>query len=579
MSSVRILLCLALIGAAMARPNVVVFLADDQGWGDLSIHGNSNLSTPHIDSLAKEGTCFDRFFVGSVCAPTRAAFFTGRYHLRTGVTGVSTGRERLNEDELTIGEIFKAAGYATGAFGKWHNGTQYPNHPNARGFEEYYGFTSGHWGQYFSPMLDHNGTFVKGEGYITDDLTNKAMKFIGEQAEAKKPFFAYLPYCTPHSPMQVPDEFWDRFANKDLKMKHRDRKKEQSLHLRAALAMCENIDWNVGRVLKQLDDLGLADDTIVIYFSDNGPNGFRWNDGMKGKKGAVDEGGLRVPFFIRWPGKIPAGHEVKEIADAIDILPTLTDLVGIKRAEPKPIDGLSLKPLIMKSDGDWPDRVIYSTFRGKTSLRTPRYRLSDKNELFDMIVDPSQDVDVASREKERHAELVALKNDWFSSVQPKPGKRPFVVGYPGSPYTQLPARDGESSGGIKRSSIHPNCSYFLNWNSPEDRITWNVDVATAGKYRVDLRYACPESDLGSELELIFKKSRVSGKITVAHDPPLIGKEDDRSPRTESYVKDFKPMTLGTIELEKGMGTLSLRALNIPGKQAMELRLLRLTQVE
>ncbi|MCA9016980.1 MAG: sulfatase-like hydrolase/transferase, partial [Planctomycetaceae bacterium] len=165
------------------HPNIVVFLADDQGWGDVSHNGNTNLETPHIDSLVRDGVRFNRFYVGAVCAPTRAAFLTGRYHARTGTTGVSKGEERFNSDEYTIAQVFKAAGYATGAFGKWHNGTQYPNHPNAKGFEEYYGFTSGHWGHYFSPMLDHNGTFVKGNGYITDDLTDKAMAFIKQQVQ------------------------------------------------------------------------------------------------------------------------------------------------------------------------------------------------------------------------------------------------------------------------------------------------------------------------------------------------------------------------------------------------------------
>ncbi|NQV32411.1 MAG: sulfatase-like hydrolase/transferase, partial [Phycisphaeraceae bacterium] len=147
----------AVVAGAAQPPNIVVILADDQGWGDLSVSGNTDLRTPHIDSLATDGVMFDRFYVGTVCAPTRAAFLTGRYHARTGVTGVSSGKERLNTDEYTLGEVFKAAGYATGAFGKWHSGTQYPNHPNGRGFDEFYGFTSGHWGHYFSPMLDHNG--------------------------------------------------------------------------------------------------------------------------------------------------------------------------------------------------------------------------------------------------------------------------------------------------------------------------------------------------------------------------------------------------------------------------------------
>src|SRR6187551_2127259 len=191
------------------RPNIVVILSDDQGWGDLSIHGNTNLSTPHVDSLAKDGALFDRFFVCPVCSPTRAEFLTGRYHLRGGVRGVSTGQERLDLDERTIAEAFRAAGYATGAFGKWHNGSQWPYHPNARGFEEYYGFTSGHWGEYFDPPLEHNGKMVQGKGYITDILTERAMEFI--EKNQSKPFLCYVPYNVPHSPFSVPDEFWKRW--------------------------------------------------------------------------------------------------------------------------------------------------------------------------------------------------------------------------------------------------------------------------------------------------------------------------------------------------------------------------------
>src|SRR5213596_3073831 len=175
---------------AAERPNVLVILADDQGWGDLSVHGNTNLRTPHIDSLARDGALFERFFVCPVCSPTRAEFLTGRYHPRGGVFGVSTGGERLNLDERTIGDVFKSAGYATACFGKWHNGSQYPYHPNGRGFEEYYGFTSGHWGDYFDPPLEHNGKPVKGEGYLTDDLTDHALAFVDQHRV--RPFFCYL---------------------------------------------------------------------------------------------------------------------------------------------------------------------------------------------------------------------------------------------------------------------------------------------------------------------------------------------------------------------------------------------------
>src|SRR4051812_42658875 len=174
---------------AAEKPNVVVILSDDQGWGDLSLNGNSNLRTPHIDSLARDGARFERFFVQPVCSPTRAEFLTGRWHPRGGVHGVSTGAERLDLDERTVAEAFRNAGYATGCFGKWHNGSQYPYHPNARGFQEYYGFTSGHWGEYFDPPLDQNGRATRGTGYLPNDITDHAIDFATGTARAGKPFF------------------------------------------------------------------------------------------------------------------------------------------------------------------------------------------------------------------------------------------------------------------------------------------------------------------------------------------------------------------------------------------------------
>jgi arylsulfatase A-like enzyme len=181
--------------AAERQPNVVIVLADDQGWGDLSLTGNTNLATPRIDSLARDGAMLDRFFVCAVCSPTRAEFRTGRYRTRGGVYSTESGGERLDLDKRTIGDVFRAAGYATGGFGKWHSGTQYPYHPSAHGFDEYLGFCSGHWGNYFNPILEHNGEIVRGEGYIADVLTDAALRFIDD--DRQRPFFCYLPYNTP----------------------------------------------------------------------------------------------------------------------------------------------------------------------------------------------------------------------------------------------------------------------------------------------------------------------------------------------------------------------------------------------
>ena len=563
---------------AAERPNVVVILTDDQGWGDLSVNGNTNLSTPNIDSLARDGASFDRFYVCPVCSPTRAEFLTGRYHPRSGVYSTSAGGERMNLDEMTIADTFKAAGYATGAFGKWHNGMQYPYHPNGRGFDEYYGFCSGHWGDYFSPPLEHNGQIVQGEGFIIDDLTNKAMSFM--ESNKDRPFFAYIPYNTPHSPMQVPDPFWDKFKDKELTMHNREPKKEDIGHIRCALAMCENIDWNVGRILKKLDDLDIADNTIVLYFCDNGPNGTRWNGGMKGRKGSTDEGGVRSPLLVRWPGRISSGTTVTPIAAAIDLLPTLAELADIPVASQKPLDGESLVMLFKPSPDLWPDRTIVSHWNKKVSVRNQRYRLDHEGKLFDITKDPGQYTDVAEKHPDVFAKLAAAADRFRTEVLAgyDDDNRPFLIGHPDYEYTQIPARDGTAHGNIERSNRFPNCSFFRNWTSVEDKITWEAEVGASGDYEVELHYACPAADVGSAIELTFNDSNVGSRITEAHDPPLRGGEHDRVERQESYVKNFKPMSLGTIHLKKGKGTLTLRATEMPGKQVMEFRLLMLNRV-
>ena len=559
------------------RPNIVIILADDQGWGDLSVHGNINLKTPNIDSLARDGALFDRFFVCAVCAPTRAEFLTGRYHSRGGVRGVSTGQERLNVDEKTIGDTFKAAGYVTAAYGKWHNGTQYPYHPNARGFDDYYGFCSGHWGNYFDPVLEHNGKIVRGKGFIIDDLTDHALEFIAKNKN--RPFFCYLPYNTPHSPFQVPDKFYEKFSDDPIRMRNRDPKLEQLNKTRCVLAMCENIDWNVGRVLRQLDKLKLAENTIVIYFSDNGPNSWRWNDGMKGRKGSTDEGGNRVPCLVRWPGHIKFGIKIPQIAGAIDLLPTLADMAGISIVGSKPLDGISVKPLLLRETDNWPDRMIFSHQRGRVSVRTQRYRLDHTGKLFDMIIDPGQYRDVSKKKPEIAAKLREAVARWKDEVLPKSPKddRPFPVGYPDFPTTILPARDGVPHGNIKRSAGAPNCSFFTNWVDAGDKITWDIEVANSGNYQAVIYYTCAKENVGSTIELNFNGSRIQAKVAKPHDPPLVGEEFDRVLRGgESYVKDFQPLKLGMFRLEKGRGLLTLQALDVPGRQVMDVRAVLLT---
>ena len=562
------------------RPNVVLMMADDQGWGDLSLHGNTNLATPRIDSLARDGAALERFFVCPVCSPTRAELLTGRYYPRGGVRGVSTGGERLDLDESTVAEAFQAAGYATAAYGKWHNGLQYPYHPNARGFDDYYGFCSGHWSHYFSPTLDHNGELVRGNGYLTDDFTDHALAFI--EKHRQRPFFCYLPYNTPHSPMQVPDRFYEKFDGAELQMRNRDPGREDVLHTRAALAMVENIDFNVGRVLDKLDALGLAEQTIVIYLSDNGPNGWRYNGGMRGKKGWTDEGGVRVPCLVRWTGHIAPGTAIARIAGAIDLLPTLTDMAGIARVGEKRLDGQSLKPLLLctAEAADWPDRMIFSYWGNRVSVRTQRWRLDDKGRLYDMPADPGQDRNVAGEHPEVARRLTAAVKQWKSEMLSELGRddRPLPVGHPDRATTWLPARDGVPHGEVKRSCRHPNDSYFTNWRRADDRMTWDIEVLTAGRYEAAVYYTCPKADVGATVVLGFGEAEVRGKVAEAFDPPLVGAAEDRVFRGEGYAKDFKPLELGTFDLPARRGTLVLRAIDVPGRTVADVRYVVLRRV-
>lgn len=579
--------CLSCHGAQ--RPNIVIFLADDAGWGDYSHSGNKQASTPNIDSIAKGGVSLDRFYVQPVCSPTRAEFLTGRYHPRGGVRGVSTGLERLDLGEKTMADAFKAASYATGCFGKWHNGSQWPYHPMARGFDEYFGYTSGHWGEYFDPPLEENGRMIRAQGYIVDVCTDRALAFI--EKNKAKPFFCYVPLTTPHSPWAVPAKDWERFKDKAITQKATEPGKENADETRCALAMMENQDMNVGRILAKLREHGLEENTIVLYFSDNGPNSMRWTGGMKGKKGTTDEGGVRSVCFLRWPAKLPAGHTVTQIAGAIDLLPTLTSLAGVTRVGDKPLDGRDLTPLLMKQDAAWPERMIFSKWGPSASVRTQTHRLDNSGKLFDMIADPGQTTPINDQQPELATRLADALKAWRNEMADENpvdalkriatnagvDQRPIPTGYREFPITMLPARDAEPRGGVKRSGSAPNSSYFVNWTSTQDSMVWLLDVHTAGRYEVTADYTCKEPDAGSTIELSFRDARLTAKVAPAWDPPLYTNQDTL-PRAsgESRMKEFRTLKLGTITLPAGQAPLTLRALDIPGKSVMDVRRITLT---
>ncbi|MEY3172680.1 MAG: hypothetical protein RLZZ436_593 [Planctomycetota bacterium] len=569
-------------------PNVIVFLADDAGWGDYSHSGNTQLQTPAIDSIARSGVSFDRFFVCPVCAPTRAEFLTGRYHPRGGVRGVSTGQERLDLTEKTLADAFRGAGYATGVFGKWHNGSQWPYHPMARGFDEFFGHSAGHWGEYFNAPLEDCGRMVRTDGYIVDVCASRAVDFITRNQQ--RPFFCLIPFTTPHSPWAVPEADWARFRTREITQTGPRPDRENFDETRCVLAMMEHQDRCVGQILTLLNQLRLQHNTIVLYFSDNGPNTSRWNGNMRGQKGSTDEGGTRSVCFLSWPGRIPAGRTITPIAGAIDLLPTLTALAGISRSGSLPLDGQDLSDLCLGRTDSLPDRTLFTHWAGRISARTQQFRLDADGRLYDMQADPGQTTAVNDRYPDQTAALQRAVTEYRQQVlgstpSENPPRRagnavdprPFPLGYPEFPTTFLPARDAEPKGGVRRSSPAPNCSYFVNWKSLDDSIVWHVDVHTTGVYEVSVDYTCPAADAGSLVELQFGTARLRAPIQPGWDPPLFTNQDTLPrPHGESQMKDFRTLVLGDIRLVAGRGDLVLRAAQIPGQSVMDLRRLTLT---
>ena len=563
-------------------PNIIVMLSDDQGWGDLGFTGNTFVQTPNIDRIAHEGTILENFYGWPVASPPRAEFLTGRYHVRRGVNSTTGGGERFNLGEKTIAEYFREAGYATSLFGKWHSGTQYPYHPNARGFEEFYGFCSGHWGNYWNPVLEHNGEIISGEGFIIDDLTDKALDYIRDHKE--HPFFMFLSYNTPHSPMQVPDSWWNRVKDRTLSQRATFPEQEDTTFTKAALALAENLDWNIGRVLSLLHSLDLEQETIVIYFSDNGPNSFRWNGGMKGRKGSTDEGGVRSPFCIRWPGHIRKGAVETQLSGAIDLIPTLLGLAGIEYTPLRKLDGIDWGQRLLDEKAPAIDRVLYSYWGGKTSVRISYYLLDAEDHLYKTDIDREQRKDVSDKEPEIYERMKRYSN-WFKDELladfPKKDTRPFIIGHPRETYSKLPARDARISGPIERSNRYPNCSYFTNWKSPEAEISWNVEVEESGLFEAFIYYTCDKRNIGSTFELRTDRDAENLVFTLdqVNDQPMLGADLDRVLREESYVKGFAPCSVGMISLSKGAATLSLQAKTIRNEEAMNFWMLVLKRVK
>ncbi|MGH9833397.1 MAG: sulfatase-like hydrolase/transferase [Blastocatellia bacterium] len=569
--------CLAFAGVSLAqpaprRPNVLLIITDDQGYGDLALHGNEQISTPALDRLGRESIRFDRFFVSPLCAPTRASLLTGRYSLRAGVSGVAEGQETMRAEVVTIAEALRAAGYRPGLFGKWHNGEHFPYTPNGQGFQEAFGFNLGHWNNYFDTTLKHNGRSVKTKGFITDVLTDAALKFIS--AKPDQPFFCYLSYNAPHSPFQVPDKYFDKYKAKGL-----------DDYLASVYGMIENVDDNVARTLQRLDELKLRENTIVIFMTDNGPNGERFNGGMRGVKGSLHEGGSRVPFFLRWPARFKEPRLIKQIAAHIDVFPTLLELCGAPMPKTLPQDGRSLVPLLEGKEGNWPDRMLFTQHRlnpATGAVRTERYRMVNEGrgwELFDLESDPGQMKNIAAEQSEVAKRLAAAYDNWWREIlaQTRPSRAPIPVGHAEENPVELPVPQSQFTGGLRYSGRHPNNAWLTNWTNIEATVEWELDVARAGKYEVGLQYLCPKNAAGARVRISVAGSAT--EVTVRETNGQQIKSPDRVPRTEVYEMDWATLQAGVLTLPQGKAKLTLRALTKPGDAVMDLKSVGLKQIK
>jgi arylsulfatase len=421
-----------------SRPNVVFVLTDDQGYGEMSCHGNLVLRTPNLDRMHAESVRFADFHVSPTCAPTRCSLMTGRHEFRSGVTHTIFERERMSLKAVTIAQVLKSAGYATGIFGKWHLGDEPDYQPDRRGFDEVFIHGGGGVGQtypgscgdapknsYFDPAILHNGRFEKTQGFCTDVFFGKALEWIDACRRRPGPFFAYIATNAPHSPYVCPESYRKLYEGKTYQGKPLN---ENAV---GYYGMIANIDDNLGRLLDKLRQWDLERRTLVVFMNDNGHSiGNLFNAGMRGAKGTPYQGGTRAAAFWRWPGVLPAGVDVNRLAAHVDFFPTLAELAGARFPQGVKLDGRSLVPLLKDAKAPWDDRFLFvhlgrwpkgqaaESKYAQCAVRTSRFRLVNDRELYDIEHDPGETTNVIQEHAEQVAGMRAAYDRWWQEVLP-----------------------------------------------------------------------------------------------------------------------------------------------------------------
>jgi arylsulfatase A-like enzyme len=562
------------------KPNIILILTDDQGWGDVTSNGNSIIRTPHIDLLAANGATCNHFYVNPSCAPTRGALLTGKYSHKVGVHGVSQGYENLPTAEITIAEILKENGYTTGCFGKWHTGRHYDQHPLRQGFDEFVGFRGGNLVNYFDETLERNDNRnYPTKGYITDVLTDEAISFMKRNID--KPFFCYIPYNAPHSPFQVPDKYYDYYADKGC-----------TPALASIYGMVENLDDNLGRIFDFMEQNSLSDNTLLIFLSDNGPGILdRYNGGMRGRKGSVDEGGTRVPAYFYWKGQILPGSKLNMLAAHIDLLPTLASITNSDIPKGVDVDGINVLPYITQQKKSFEREIFTARQINKNtpsdemeySLRTDKYRLVKRKnqiELYDMVNDHNQSIDIALKYPEITNELRGKAEKCLSEINKTDFQKPLcTIGDKEAKIHELYADEAHFSGNVKFAGLKGfNPDWLTNISSSEDLIWWDLDVKNTNTYTVLLKYACTEDNIGCKINVKSENDKLSFTMNQAYDEgylnvPNRGKSE---PNAFSYKK-FNTIAIGKLKVSEGTNKITVHVSDITNGKSIDMKAIILTK--
>jgi len=534
------------------KPNVILFLIDDYGYGDISAEGNTQIKTPNIDRIAEQGARFNHFYQCSgACAPTRASLLTGRNHLETGVWGVHFGRDFLRRDETTIGNILQSTGYTTGAFGKWHSGKTWAYCSWNRGFDM--GLQSKLY-RYWDAQILFNNKLVNYDGPVTNVVADQVIKFMEDNQD--RPFFAYVPFQSIHGPHDCPSDVFQKYKDEGY-----------SDHVARIYGMIEVLDYNIGRILNKVEESGMTENTLIMFLVDDGPSpapdaklkrrlndeekaerARGWARQLRGSKANIWEGGSISPFYIMWKGKILAGSEYENLTGVIDLLPTIADICGVDIPDDNlPIHGQSFWPVILGEDqSGWEGRKY---FDNTNFYRIPRWEINTEypemrhmsvhhkdhklvridrslsgeegriqHLLFNLADDPMEEKNLFESQPDLTFELDKSVVAWYDNIVK--GGRAF----PQAIYEVGNWQDRESAinldavkeikGQVKKSERSE--FRFDGWTDPGSSMMFEIDVVEDGQYAVELLYECNENPLGSQFRIYTQHGNGTLEITNRH---------------------------------------------------------------